>query len=221
MTDSAQGTPRPRPTIATVADALKYGTANRVQRALGSLTGQWQQANAEHFQRSLEQMQRYEAGSQMAMLGTLFGEVLHRDGRRTDLGLMSCRVVTTAGVNFLVDCLQGLAEPELLRFHGFGTGTTAEAIANTALVTELTTQYAVANTRPTGTLGEQTGTPNTFETVATNTVSAAAAITEHGILTQAAAPGGVLLDRSVFAAVNLSAAESLQVTYRLTLPAGG
>lgn len=199
--------PRRWPAVTSLADAVRQATATA-----------WGRANARNFDRSLEQLRR---GGGMAMLGTLHGEVIHADGSRDPLGLMSCRVVTTAGVNFLVDCLQGLAEPELLRFHGFGTGTTAEAVGQTALVAELTTQYATANTRPTGTLGEQTATPNVFETVATNTVSATAAITEHGILTQAAAPGGVLLDRSVFGAVTLAAAESLQVTYRLTLPSGG
>lgn len=199
--------PRRWPAVRSLADAIAQGTATA-----------WGRRNAEHFQRSLQQMRR---GGDLALLGTLHGEVIRADGTRDPLGLMSCRVVTTAGVGFLVDCLQGLAEPELLRYHGFGTGTTAEAVGQTALVTELTTQYATANTRPTGTLAEQAGNPNVFETVATNTVSASAAITEHGIFTQAAAPGGVLLDRSVFAAVNLAAAESLQVTYRLTLPAGG
>jgi hypothetical protein len=199
--------PRRWPAVRSLADAIAQATATA-----------WGRANAFHFRRSLEQMRR---GGDMAMLGTLHGEVIRADGSRDPLGLMSCRVVTTAGVNFLVDCLQGLAEPELLRFHGFGTGTTAEAVGQTALVTELSSQYATANQRPQGTLGEQAGTPNVFETVATNTVSAAVAVTEHGIFTQQAAPGGVLLDRSVFGAVNLATAESLQVTYRLTLPSGG
>jgi hypothetical protein len=200
-----------------VADAIRYGTPQRAFTPSALRTSRWQASNAKHFERSLEQMER----SRLALLGTLFGEVIHRDGRTTDLGLMSCRVITTAGVNFLVDAIQGLTEPELLRYHGFGTGAAAEAIGNTALTTELTTQYGTANTRPTGTLGEQSGNGNVFESVATNTVSAAAAITEHGIFTQAATGGGVLFDRSVFGAVNLATAESLQVTYRLTIPAGG
>lgn len=199
--------PRRWPAVRSVADAIRQGSATP-----------WGRSNAEHFGRSVEQMER---GRGVAMLGTLHGDIIRADGSREALGLMSCRVITTAGVNFLVDCLQGLTEPELLRFHGVGTGTTAEAATQTALVTELTTQYATANTRPTGTLAEQAGNANVFETVASVTVSAAAALTEHGIFTQAAAPGGVMLDRSVFAVVNLAVAEALQVTYRLTLPSGG
>src|SRR3990167_7183512 len=36
-------------------------------------------------------------------------------------GLASMRVVTTAGVNYLVDALQNLVEPENLRYHALGT----------------------------------------------------------------------------------------------------
>ena len=44
---------------------------------------------------------------------------------------------------------------------------------------------------------------------------------EHGLFDQAANSGGVLFDRSVFAAVNVVAsADSLQATYELTLTAG-
>jgi hypothetical protein len=62
-----------------------------------------------------------------------------------DLGLISTRVVTDTGVSYLVDALQNLTEPENLKFHGFGIGTTAEAASQTALVTELTTEYATDN----------------------------------------------------------------------------
>jgi hypothetical protein len=222
-------TPR-RPRIATVWDAIQAGTpAGTMQSAGARLSGKaaalrtalWQDTNREHFQRSLKAMERYEQSGGCTMLGTLFAEHITADGHRTDLGLVSCRVVTDTGVAFLVDALQGLVEPELLRFHGLGTGSTAEAATQTALVTELTTQYGTANTRPQGSLGELAGDAKTFETTGTITVSAAAAITEHAIFTQAAAPGGVMFDRSVFGAVNLAASESLAVTYRLTLPSGG
>lgn len=206
-----------RPVVRTVADALRHGTAPRL--AVGR-RARWQRANRENFERSLHDMGLREAG-RLPFVGHLWGRVLRADGTADDLGLMSCRVVTDAGAGFLVDAIQNLVEAELLRFHGLGTGTTAEAATQTALAAELTTQYATASTRPTGTLGEKTGDPKTFETTATITVSAAAAVTEHGIFSQAAVPGGVMLDRSVFAVVNLAATESLQVTYSLGLPSGG
>jgi hypothetical protein len=143
------------------------------------------------------------------------------DGRTVDYGLASLRLVTTAGVNFLVDAFQGTTEPELFKYHGFGTGTNAESAANTALQTELTTQYATDNTRPTGSQTEG-ATANIYRSVATLSPDSGGtiAITEHGIFSADAA--GTLLDRSVFSAVNVVAgADSLQVTFDLTLASGG
>jgi hypothetical protein len=137
-------------------------------------------------------------------------------------GLASLRVVTTAGVNFIRDAFLNTTELETLKYHGFGTGTTAEAVGDTALVTELTTEYATDNTRPTGT--QVSGGTGAYQTVATLSPdgSGTLAITEHGIFSQAATGGGTLLDRSVFSAVNLvRGSDSLQVTYTITFTAGG
>jgi len=144
------------------------------------------------------------------------------DGRIVNYGLASLRVVTTAGVNFIRDAFIGSVEPENMKFHGFGTGTNAEASSDTALQTELTTQYATDNTRPTG--SQVSGGAGAYQTVATLSPDSGGtlAITEHGILSQAATGGGTLLDRSVFSAVNLVAgSDSLQATYTLTSSAGG
>jgi hypothetical protein len=152
--------------------------------------------------------------------GTLYLRKRTGAGEWVDLGLASVRVVTTAGVNFIVAGFLNTAEPETMHFHGFGTGGTAEAIGDTALVTELTTQYAPDNTRPTGTT--ITGaTSNIYRSVATLSpdTGGTIAITEHGIFS--ATTAGTLLDRSLFAAVNLVAgSDSLQATYDLTFTAG-
>lgn len=156
-------------------------------------------------------------------LPTFYGAVWLRKitaaGEVTDYGLASLRVVTTTGVGFIVDAFQNLVELENMKFHGIGTGTNAEASSDTALQTELTTQYSPDNTRSTGTLTEG-ASGNIFRTVGTITVDASATITEHGVFSQAATGGGVLLDRSVFSAVGLAASDSLQIPYELTLPAG-
>ena len=130
------------------------------------------------------------------------------------------RVVTTVGVNAIVDAFQNTFELETFNFHGIGTGATAEAIGDTALVTELTTEYSTDNTRATGVQGEG-ASANIYQTVGTNTVDAAVGIQEHGIFTQAATGGGTLLDRTVFATVNLANGDSLESTYELTVAAGG
>lgn len=206
-----------RPLVRTVEDALRFGTAGLLRRGQGAA---WRRANRHDFERSLDDQAKFDQG-RLRAIGHLWGRVIRLDGTAVDLGLMSCRVVTDTGVAFIVDAFQGLVEPEAMRYHGLGTGTTAEAATQTALVTELTTQYSTANTRPTGTLGEKSGDAKTYETTATITVGAAVAATEHGIFSQAATGGGVMLDRSVFTVVNLASGESLQATYQLTFPSGG
>lgn len=135
-------------------------------------------------------------------------------------GLASLRVVTDTGVAFIVDAFQNLVELENMKYHGIGTGTTAESAAQTALVTELTTQLNPDSTRATGTLTEG-ATANVFRTVATNNVDATVAVTEHAPFSQAATGGGVMLDRSLFSAVNLSSGDGLQTQYDLTITSGG
>jgi hypothetical protein len=213
--------PIPRPTIRTVEDAETYGTS---RTGLPFAKDRWQRANRENFERSLaaqEAAEQAARGGAMAAVGHLWLARIDTKGRQYDLGLAGCRVVTTTGVNFIVDAFQGLVEPEIMKYHGVGTGAAAEAIGNTGLTTELTTQYQVASTRPTGSLGELAGNANVFETTATITVSAAVALTEHGVFSQAATGGGVMLDRTVFAAVNLAIGESLQAQYDFTITAGG
>lgn len=141
------------------------------------------------------------------------------DGRVIDLGLVSLRVVTDNGVALIVDALDNTLANADVRYHGIGTGTNAENATDSALQTELTTQYNPDNTRATGTFSQPAA--NQSRSVATNTVDASAAVTEHGVFTQAATGGGTLLDRSQFSAVNLANGDSLQSTYTLTLTSGG
>lgn len=162
-------------------------------------------------------------GIQRPVYGAVFAKVFRGDGSIVNLGLISLRVVTDAGVGFVVDAFQNLTELENMKYHGFGTGTTAENASQTALVTELTTEYATDNTRPTGSTTEG-ASANIYRTVATLSPdgSGTLAITEHMVASQAATGGGVCFDRSVFSAINLTrGSDSLQTTYDGTFPSGG
>lgn len=157
---------------------------------------------------------RFVPGLNVPMHGRLYARVV-RDGEVWDYGHVGCHLVVTAGKNYVASTFDNTAEPELLKFHGFGTGTTAAAITDTALGTELTTQYAVDNTRPTGSQAHSGATYTTVATLSPDT-GGTIAVTEWGLFTAASA--GTLLDRQVFSAVNLVAgSDSLQVTYVLTL----
>ena len=150
------------------------------------------------------------------MTSELRAFVTHADGSVTDYGVVSRHVVTTAGKNYLAACFPNTNEPENFKYHGYGTGTTAAAVGDTALQTELTTQYNPDSTRPTG---SQSSSTNTYTTAGTLTPDSGGtiAVTEHGIFTATSA--GTLLDRNVFSAINIvgGSGDSLTTTYTLTI----
>jgi hypothetical protein len=139
---------------------------------------------------------------------------------KEDFGLTSRKVVTDTGVAFIVDAFQNLVELENMKFHGIGTGSTAEAASQTALVTELTTQYT-GNVRATGTTTETAA--NVYSTVGLNTIDSGGPVTiaEHGVFSQAATGGGVMLDRSLTGSNVLNDNDAIQTDYRLTIASGG
>jgi hypothetical protein len=156
--------------------------------------------------------------------GELRGKVVHHDADGnviavTDYGLLGRRVVTSAGVTYLAaDMAGGSGDINALKYHGFGTGANAENSSDAALQTELTTEYASNNTRPTG---SQSSSTNVYTTIADLSPDANVTITEHGIFDQAANGGGTLWDRTRFTGIALvGGADSLRATYAATFPAG-
>lgn len=164
--------------------------------------------NWKHWMRSLPQKIFLYAG--IGVVASLSLVVTRADGRVEHLGVVSNRVVTTAGVTALANAFLNTFEPENFNYHASGTGTTAEAVGQTALVTEVASRVAGTQSSPSA---------GVYRTVATITYAAGFAITEHAILS--ANSGGTMLDRSVFAAVNVSNGDSIQFQYDLTLSAGG
>ena len=202
----------------TIREILTYGFP---QSGMDKDLARWKRSNLSNLWRGMKRIM----AARVLNLATFYGQLalvkINGDGSWVDYGLVSLRVVTTAGVTFLATRLTD-ANTSIgnFDFHGFGTGGTAEAIGDTALVTELTTQYAVDNTRPTGTPSNPSA--NVYQSVGTLSpdTGGTIAITEHGLFS--ASSGVTLLDRSLFSAVNLVAgSDSLQATYQLTLSAGG
>jgi len=156
----------------------------------------------------------------MTVIGALSIRVKRANGEWIDYGVVSYRVITNAGVTFLRDDFNnGAAEISNMNYHGLGTGNTAEAAGDTALVTESTTALNPDSTRATGT--RSTPASNQFQSVGTLTFDAGASIVEHGLFSQAATGGGTLWDRSIFSVITMGSGDSLQSTYVLTLTAGG
>ena len=124
-------------------------------------------------------------------------------------------LIVNTGEGYLVDAWQNIVELETMKFHGAGTGATAAAEGDTALQTESTTILNPDSTRATGSLTE--ASQSVFRTVGTLTFDGAGAITEWGLLSQAATGGGVLWSRIVFSAINVASGDSIQFTYDLTV----
>lgn len=151
--------------------------------------------------------------SLFVMAPVLSGKVIRqRRGIRVtdDLGVLSRKVITTAGVNWLATAFINTVEAEAANQHAMGTGAGAEAIGDTALTTEVESRVAGTQSNPSG---------NVYRTVATITATATRAVVEHGIFT--ASSGVTLWDRSIFTVINLAIGDSIQFTYNLTLTAGG
>lgn len=156
-------------------------------------------------------------------LMTGYGELrlrLHKaSGEWIDYGVVGYRVVTDVGVAFLVDDWDNNGTDQTtMNFHGVGTGTTAEAAADTALVTESTTILNPNSTRATGTRAQPAA--NQYRTTGVLTFDGSGAITEHGVFSASPTGTGVLWDRTVFAAVNVASGDSLSSEYTCTINSG-
>lgn len=128
-----------------------------------------------------------------------------------DLGLISTKVVTNAGVAFLVDAWQNSVELEALQYHACGTSGTAESATDTALGAQTGSRVSSSS------VGEG-ASANIVQLVGTISFTSTLAIVEHGIFS--AASGGTLWDRSVFSAINVVNGDAIQFTYECTFPAG-
>lgn len=146
------------------------------------------------------------------MHGELRAVLVKADGSTVNYGILSRAVVTTAWVNFVTDQLQ--TESSIFgdfKYHDSGIGVTAEAVGDTAIET------SDGESRATGTQTEASA--NQYRSVGTISYTTTKAITEHGLFNDPTA--GTLMDRSVFAAINVQNGDSIQFTYTLTSTAGG
>ena len=113
-------------------------------------------------------------------------------------------LVVTAGKNWVADRMNNANT--VMTHMAVGTGTTAAAAGNTTLVTE-NDRNALTSTTVTG---------NAIAYVATWAANdATAALTEAGIFD--AASGGDMLCRTVFTVVNKASADSMTITWTITV----
>lgn len=117
-------------------------------------------------------------------------------------------LVTNAGKSIIVNRLKGTGtEPNYI---GIGTGSTAEALSQTALTTEVETRVA-----GTSSIVTTTTTNDTYSVVGTVTATATRALQECGLFD--ASSSGNMLMRAVYSVVNLNTSDSIQLTIKVQI----
>ena len=143
----------------------------------------------------------------------------HRPKIRGSHRVVHNRVVTDDFCEDIVDNL--IAETSAFgdyKYHHSGTGVGAEAAADAGLGTpEL-------DARTVGTQVEDSS--KVYKSIATETFDGVAAITEHGLFNTAGAggppvTGGILMDRTKFAAINVVNGNQIEWTFTIAFTSGG
>jgi len=147
------------------------------------------------------------------MYGSLAIKKIDIDGDIEDFGIVSRQKITDVFVANLVTHLQTTGGEAIFKWHGSGVTTGAESTGDT--------QLGAGSTAYGRDEGTSSGTANVYTSIATHTYDAAAVVREHGIFNSSGLGAGVLMDRSLFAAVSCSSGDSIQFTYSLTCNSGG
>jgi len=158
-------------------------------------------------------------GNKVGFAGTLRTKLIARhlrknaEGNFEEVGRREVlnKKVTTAFVNFIVAQLQ--TESSIFgdfKYHDSGTGVGAESAGDTALGTPC------AEARDSGTQEEGAETYE-YKSIATHTYAGGFAITEHGLFN--ASTGVTLMDRTVFAVINVISGDKIEFTFTIQFSA--
>lgn len=117
-------------------------------------------------------------------------------------------IIVNVGFDFIADAIgKSASRPSVMGFIALGTGTTAAAASQSALVSELDRNAA--------TYAHTTGTKAFSFTADFPAGDGTGAITEAGVFN--AVSGGIMLDRVVFPVVNKGADDSLTAVFTFTM----
>ena len=145
-------------------------------------------------------------GDRFCLHGRLESRLVRPDG--TMILRVKDNLIVDAGFSFIAQSIgASTGRPGVMSHIAVGTGTTAAATGNTALVTEIARKAA--------TFSHTVGT-KVFQFEATfNAGEATGAITEAGVLNASSA--GTMLDRVVFAVINKGADDTLTQRFTFTM----
>lgn len=122
--------------------------------------------------------------------------------------------VVNTGKDYLVTLIKLASRPGTEPAAvAWGTGTTAEALTQTALVTE----SAEARTAGTASQVTTSTTNDSYQVVGTITATGTRAITESGLFNSTTVGGSIMVTRATFTAINLVSGDSIQFTWKVRL----
>lgn len=119
-------------------------------------------------------------------------------------------LITNAGKAGVASRINGAGSEPAFTYIAVGTGSTAAAVGDTTLETEIT-DSGLARVNSTASRVTTDTTNDTARDTTTFSVSGTKAVTESGVLN--ASSSGVLLARQVFSAINVVNGDSLQITW--------
>lgn len=129
----------------------------------------------------------------------------HKDGSQEHYEKHN--LILDVGFDFICDAMGNSTRPSAMSYIAVGTGTTAAATTQTALVTELT--------RAEATYAHTAGTKVFTLTASFAAGVATGAITEAGVVN--ASTAGTMLDRVTFDVINKGADDSFTSAFQFTL----
>lgn len=135
-------------------------------------------------------------------------------GSYTDEMIMK-NLVTDAGKAGIASRINGATAEAVFDYIAIGTGTTAAAAGDTALVSEITTGGGARAQDASPTRETTDVTNDTAVLDVTYTFTSSFAVTESGVLNAASA--GTLLNRQVFSAINVVNTDVLTVTHKFDI----
>ncbi len=155
----------------------------------------------------------------------LIAELFDDKGVLIDKREVRDKKITNAFVQDLVDVLWGDATDvgtiDDYKHHWSGTNTDVESATDTNLTggTTFSSSSRAVGTQTTGT------SSNIYSSVATITYSVSSTdgldIAEHGLFNTTGSTGGTLMDRTLFAKLNVKNAQTIQFTFTIEFTAGG
>lgn len=116
-------------------------------------------------------------------------------------------LIVNGGFDFICNAIGAVSQPGEMSYIAVGTGSTAAAATQTALITQLAISAA--------TYAHTAGTKVLTLTTTFAAGTATGAITEAGVFNAASA--GTMLDRVVFSVINKGADDTLTATFQFTL----